>query len=412
MNKIILKESVIKKIQMAKLFYELGNDCFKIIENIERVGAGIILLQDSVELFLIAICEQLEIDYNPRTIKFMQYFEIIENKLKGKMPNEEIPLKSEMIKLNKMRVDIKHYGFRPNIDDCKDLHSYVHSFFIELSKRYLKVDFNSISLVNLLNDDILKGLMKQAEVNLKEEKYRECQINCRKTLYLVFEKQFDIRPFEKYEEDIQSKNALARAISGPHSLAPYYAKNSQYIRENVKEPTDYIVVDYSKLQTELLIYRILPVDLWNIFRLTPEVYYFEEEKNWAIKDEFLDHSYDEKNAEYCFRKTMDILLIKQKYINIQKFKENRFEYVQIRDTNAKIFNKASIDSKVNFTMKKGTQYNLEVRHKVKGLYDNDYYYYLLGREIGDMFGEIQFFGYINEKDIDKQNLSIFPTKRA
>lgn len=407
-----LKESVIKKIQRAKLFYELGNDCFRIIENIDKVGAGIILLQDSVELFLIAICDQLEINYNPKTIKFPAYFDKIESKLKKKMPNEEIPLKSEMLKLNKLRVDIKHYGFKPNIDDCKNLHSCVYSFFIELSKRYLKVDFNSISLVNLLNDGILKDLMKQAEVNLENHNYRECQINCRKVLYLDFEKQFDIRPFEKYEEDIQSKNTLARNLSKPFSRALYYAKNKQYIKEKVKEPTDYIVFDYSKLQTDLLIYRILPVDLWNIFRLTPEVYYFEEEKNWAVKDEFIDDNYNEKNAEYCFRKTVDILLIKQKYINKQKFKENRFEYVQIRDTNAKIFDKASTDSKVNFTMKKGTQYNIEVCHKVKGLYDNVYYYYVLGRKIADMFGEIQFFGYINEKDIDKKDLSIFPTKRA
>ena len=73
-----LKESVIKKIQNAKLFLELGKDCFREIENVERVGAGIILLQDSVELFLIAICEQLEVNYNPSKITFNQYFDEID----------------------------------------------------------------------------------------------------------------------------------------------------------------------------------------------------------------------------------------------------------------------------------------------------------------------------------------------
>lgn len=367
--KNLLSESVIKKIQMAKLFYELGSDCFRIIENVERVGVGIILLQDSLELFLIAICEYLKVDYNPTNIKFNQYFEKIESKLKKKMPNETIPLKSEMLKLNRQRINIKHYGNLPNIDDCKNLNNYVYSFFIELSKRYLKVDFNSISLINLLNEDNIRDLMKQAEVNLENHNYGECQINCRKALYLDFEKQFDIRPFEKYKEDTQNKSAISIALSMPYSLAPEYAQNKQYIRKNVKEPTDYIVVNDSKLQTDLLTYRILPVDLWNIFRLTPKVYYFEEGKDWAIKDEFIDDNYNEKNAEYCFRKTVNILLIKQEYINKQKFKENRFEYVQIRDTNAKIFNRASTDSKVNFTMKKGTQYNIEVCRKVKGLYD-------------------------------------------
>ena len=392
-----LKESVIKKIQMAKLFYDLGSDCFRIIENIERVGAGIILLQDSVELFLIAICEQLEVN-NTENITFYGYFK----KIKEKMPNEEIPLKSEMLKLNKLRVNIKHYGVRPYIDDCKMLHNNVYNFFKKLSERYLKIDFNSISLINLLSARILKKIMKQAEVSLKEEKYRECQINCRKTLYLVFEKQFDIRPFEKYEEDIQSKIALTRALSGPHSLAPEHAKNKQYIKENVKQPTDFIVIDYNKMWRDLLVNGINLVDFSNVMLLTPEVYFFEEEKDWATKEDVDGIKYNQENAEYCFRKTIEILLIKQKNVEREKrFLARELKLTTIKNKEINVLEKAYLKANVVYKMKKNLPYELRIIDEVRGLDSKNKYYYILGSKEKDKDkGKFVYFhGYVLKNDL-------------
>jgi len=44
MSKKQLSQSVIKKIQMTKLLYDLGIDCFRRTENPEKIGAGLILL--------------------------------------------------------------------------------------------------------------------------------------------------------------------------------------------------------------------------------------------------------------------------------------------------------------------------------------------------------------------------------
>ena len=393
-----LSESVIKKIQMAKLFYELASDCYRIIENIERVGAGIILLQDSVELFLIAICEHVNVE-NRENLKFHEYFKEIKKKVPGKI----IPFKDDMLKLNKQRVSVKHYGIRPYIDDCKTFRKNVYLFFKETSKSHLNIDFDSISLVNLLSEKKLKTIMKQAEVDLKEHNYRECQIGCRKALYLVFEKQFDIRSFEKYEEDIQNKNVLTTALFLARSKAPEYAKNKKYIKEKVKEPTDFIVVDYNELWRDLLSNGIDLVSFSNVRLLTPEVYLFEEE-DWAIKEDVRGIMYNQGNAEYCFRNTIEILLIEQKNSERKKrITDSKVKQITIKNKEMSILQKASLSANVKYKLKRDLQYTLYFLGEVRGLDSKDKYYYVIVNEEIDKEKDHSKYtsGYILKKDVNQ-----------
>jgi len=396
-----LSESVINKIQMAKLFYELASDCYRIIENIERVGAGIILLQDSVELFLIAICEHVNVE-NRENLKFHEYFKEIKKKVPGKI----IPFKDDMLKLNKQRVSVKHYGIRPYIDDCKTFRKNVYLFFKETSKSHLNIDFDSISLANLLSEKKLKTIMKQAEVDLKELNYRECQIGCRKALYLVFEQQFDIRSFEKYEEDVQSKNDLKKTLSKPKSKAPEYAKNKQYIKGMVNQPTDFIVIDYNEMWRELLSNGIDLVSFSNVRMLTPEVYLFEKEKEWAIKEDAKGIIYNQENAEYCFRKTVEILLIEQKNSERKKrISKTRYASIKIKNKEISILQKASLSANVEYKLKKDLQYEVTLFEEVRGLDSKDKYYHALVELPTDKGKDkIKYpyhIGYILKEDVNK-----------
>lgn len=394
-----LSESVIKKIQMTKLFYELASDCFRIIENIERVGAGIILLQDSVELFLIATCEQLNAG-KTINLQFHQYFESI----KKKVQVEIIPFENDMLTLNKLRVNVKHYGVKPYIDDCKTLYNNVYLFFKETSESYLQVDFDSISLINLLKNKKIKEIMKQAEVDLKKHNFRECQIGCRKALYLVFEQQFDIRSFEKYEEDSQSFYDFKKVQSRPISQAPKYAKNKQYIKEKVRQPTDFIVIDYNEMWRELLNNGIDLVSFSNVRMLTPEVYFFGKEEEWAIKEGAKGIIYNQENAEYCFRKTVEILLIEQRNSERKKrISETKLDLIKIKNKEINILQKASLSANVEYKLKKDLQYEVTPVEEVRGLDSKDKYYIaIVTLPIDKETGKTEFHvGFILKADINK-----------
>lgn len=386
-----LTQSVIRKVQMAKLLYDLGADCFRIRENPEKVGAGIILLQDSVELFLIAVCEHLEVPLDVN-ISFDKYFV----KLKDKT-NDEVPLKGEMVKLNRQRVNVKHHGILPNIEDCKNFGTNVKTFFGELATRYLNTDIDSITLIDLLNDDKRKELLKQAETCLKSGNYSECQINCRKALYLTFEERFDVRAFEK---GVETADFLKVAFCE----APEYAKDEEYIRKHVMEPTDYIIIDYDKLERDLLSSGIPPADFWNVRRYTPEMYYYEDKGKWVIKEEFVEDLYNEEKAEYCFRNTVEILLLKQRHKESEKYITRKVKPIKLKKKKLKIYEKASCKSRVTFELECAPAEVL-CFVRVGGLDDDKYYYHILRKREKDKDKDKKtpfLYGWISEDDVEEE----------
>lgn len=382
-----LTENVIKKIKVTKLLYDLGNNSFRVSENSEQIGAGIVLLQDAVELFLMSLCEHLDVEIG-EFIRFREYFDKLKNKT-----NEEIPLRKQILNLNRQRVNLKHHGLLPNFDDCKDFPNTVRMFFVELSDRYLKMNFDSITLVELLKEGEAKDLLKEAEAYLKSKKYKECQTNCRKALYIRFESRFDIRPFE---QDKYHGNYFAAAL---FSDAPHYVKNKEWIEENVGDPTQYISIDHEKLGRELLHNGIIPTDFWNIWRLTPSIYYYEDTKEWVVKDEFKDDAYNEENAEYCFRKTVEILLLIQKNWEQTKSIKSRGALVKTKDKKVKVFERASIDSKVAFEFENGP-IEIYTHGKVRGLHDMKNYYDITHTIEKEWEKKVSIFGYICEDDIE------------
>ncbi|MEW6203643.1 MAG: hypothetical protein AB1546_16850 [bacterium] len=377
-----LTESVVKKIQMAKLLFDLGTDCFKISENPEKIGAGIILLQDSIEIFLVAICEQLDVPLSDR-VDFDKYFVGLKNKT-----SEEVPLKRQMLTINKQRVSLKHFGVLPHIDDCRDSPNTVRTFFEELSDRYLKTNFDSITLVDLLKDDEVKELLKQAEIHLKSGEFKECQINCRKALYLVYEKYCDVRPL---------KNGISTVDAWKKFFQRIY---SRYMRDEDVEkyvdcPTDYIQVDHDKLEKDLMLNGIMPMDFWNVLRLTPSMYYYEDDKEWVIKDDFRDDAYNEKNAEYCIRKTVEILLLKQRHSEQTKYIKERGAVIKTKRKEVKVFEKASANSKEIIELGAG-QYEIYSSYCVRGLDDKKCYYHVLIK-----VDEMKYYdGFICEDDVE------------
>ena len=374
-----LEQSVVKKIQMSKMLYDLGNECFKSQYNIEKIGTGVILLQDSVEIFSLAVCEQLNISLDER-VAFPGLLSKIEKEVK-----EVIPLKRQMLNLNTQRVNINHLGISPpNSDDCKEFVNEVKLFFLELSSRYLKTDYESISFLELLKNDKVKVLLKQAENFYKNKKFKECQINCRKALYLEFEKDYDIRGFERESElnvsnDLQ--NSLPRLLA-TFTKAPSYVRNMQYIEKNVKEPIDYIVIDRISFEIDLKNYGINSLDFRNIRNITPNMYYFEDEDEWAIKDEYKEENYNEENAEYCLRKTIEILLLKQRYLERAMYSPLRkSKSIIIKNNKADIYKKASTYSSVVCRLKKDCQYQIDILEETRGLKEKIIFLHIYGNEV-------------------------------
>jgi hypothetical protein len=80
----------------------------------------------------------------------------------------EPPHKGQMERFNKIRVSLKHQGIMPNAQAVSDVLPIVDSFCLDVSTLFLKLDFETISLADLISNEEARGLVKKAETAKSE----------------------------------------------------------------------------------------------------------------------------------------------------------------------------------------------------------------------------------------------------
>ncbi len=289
----------IRQLSLARDLYDLGITSLTSNNNL-RLYSAANLLQDAVEIFLIAVASHVNAQIDMNT-KFNQYIDRINDSIKPK----ELPFKAKLLMLNKIRVNSKHYGIQPEREGLTRISLTIRELFEEVSTVILGVNFFTICAIDMIDDGEVKNILLEAKTNYEHRYYAQCAINCRKAIYIEIESKYNIYPYK----DRNVATPLGLGLSSHYCFAPYYTKNSKYIEENVENSTDYIVFDHSHLEHELLTQGVLVSDFWNIWRLTPSMFR-DPNKQWVVKDDFdkLDEKVLDDNIDYIFSKTIEIVL--------------------------------------------------------------------------------------------------------
>lgn len=360
-----MKKSIIHKLLLTRRLYELGKDNLASANDLSQ-NIGVNLLQDAIEVFLLAVSEHTNANISNST-KFEQYIDLINEKIRPK----ELPFRSRLSALNKLRVNSKHYGLAPAQSETKGLSITVREFFEEVTQTILGLSFATISLVDLLRDGQAKEFIKAAEVAYAQEDFKECLIACRKAIFTRFESQYDIAP---YGSDDPPKGLLGLGFG---RKSPYYARNKEYIVENVNEPTDYIVLDHKDLEMELVTSGIDSVSFWNIWRLTPEVYKLRVSDEWVVKWEFRKFDDDgiKERAEYVLDTTTSLFVADHQRFAATKSPGYRKYYVDINRESVPIYAKADKNSAVIGTTPTGRT-RFYVDYRVPALNGNETFWHV------------------------------------
>ena len=326
----------IRQVSLARHLYELGTTSLRSSNDL-HLFAAVNLIQDAVEAFLLAVANHVgaEIDQNT---KFDKYFIQINDRIKTR----ELPFRLKLLRLNRVRVDSKHYGIQPARDECDRLAVSVREFFEEVSSSLLGVSFATVSAIDLLDDGETKSLLLDAKTALENGDHESCAISCRKAIYLEIERYYDVAEYQ----DGEPKGLLGGFLGG-YTRAPFYARSKKFIDENVKDPTDYIVRDHSRIDQELLTQGVETTDFWNIWRLTPEVYRKKKDE-WVVKRDFdkLDPAILDDKIEYIFSTTVDVILaIHANQKNIRSSEYGRY-YLELTKDNVPVYEKTDVESKV------------------------------------------------------------------
>lgn len=358
---------VVRRICLARHLFELGKSSLNSSNDLYLFSSAN-LMQDAVEAFLLAVADFVEAGIDSNTF-FNKYFVLINKQIDPK----ELPFKNKLLRLNKIRVNSKHYGIMPARDECVRLAVSVREFFEEVSTSILKVNFSTVSTIDLLKDGETKDLLSEARKYLEDKNYGECSITCRKAIYLEILKDYNISEFQEEQE--------YKGLLGHFSNAPFYTRNKEYIEKNIKDPTDFIVLDHSHLDQELLKYSVDNTTFWNIWRLTPEIFRTKD-KEWVVKYDFdkLEKETLKDKIEYIFNSTIDIIFSIHSKKESIKSRDYQSFYLELSQDEVPIFEKADSSSKVVGTTPPGHT-KIGCEYRIIGLDGDGPYWHI--RHLGE-----------------------------
>jgi hypothetical protein len=138
---------------------------------------SVLLFHDSIEFYLQLVCDYKNV--NDKNADFMTYFTRIEEKCGIILQERE-----NMRKLNDIRNNLKHKGLIPSQSEINTLNTNVKNFFISNTETIFNTDFNSFSLIDFIDFDISKDLLKRANYHLEKADFDSAM----KDISMSFEK--------------------------------------------------------------------------------------------------------------------------------------------------------------------------------------------------------------------------------
>jgi hypothetical protein len=159
------EESIIQR--LAFIQYLVGLGVQKSKEPEPFCWVSILNFHDSVELFLELALEKLKAKSRERSL--LEDWEAINQILRSSGKNE-LTFKIQIEKLNKVRVNLKHYGTSPSKSAIEDARINVANFLEENTKTIFDMNFSDISLIDMIQCQSAKCFLFEAKQLLKEDK--------------------------------------------------------------------------------------------------------------------------------------------------------------------------------------------------------------------------------------------------
>lgn len=152
-----------KRLSYAKYLFEHGKNTLANKSSLYNALA-ILIFHDAAELFLTVIADKLTFKTQDH---FMDYWKEVEDK------GHSLPYKNELKKLNKIRVDFKHYGILPLFDECIECETTLNHFFSEVARDILELDFSTVSVSDLIENPDIRKHVRAAEKYKDEGNFGE-----------------------------------------------------------------------------------------------------------------------------------------------------------------------------------------------------------------------------------------------
>ena len=174
-----MDEQSVRQMLVAKYYLALAAEQSR-MESDAAQFAAINLLHEALETTLVTCAGHLNAAVADRS-SIELYLDRINEKLSG----TELPFRTRVLRFNKARVLAKHHATLPDRSVLSAFNITIPEFIHATAKVVFGVDIDEISLVDLLEDKETVQLLREAHSLLRENKYYECLVACRKAFILT-----------------------------------------------------------------------------------------------------------------------------------------------------------------------------------------------------------------------------------
>jgi hypothetical protein len=315
-----MNNNIKKRLTYTKYIYRQGVDLLAKRTSISTAMACL-SFQDAAEQFLMIVADKLRFE-PPHD--FLVYWERAEKK--GTL----LPYKTEMAKLNRMRVSFKHHGIPPPYDDCKDIQYSLSNFFDIVSRDVLNENYADVSLGDIVEFEDIRSLLKNAETYLGQEKFEKSIVESAKAFGL-FEK--------KAQGDIWFSHIIKE--DSFDSVSSSFVSNGtkeDMERKKIQRRTDNRLTVLTRNVNVLL----LGIDAYKYRKfkqLTPGVNitgggkFYLYSGGGAFKN---DYNFNYENASFCINFVVDTIL-KYQESTFGLFNRNIAHTIKIKGAGTRLF---------------------------------------------------------------------------
>jgi mRNA-degrading endonuclease HigB of HigAB toxin-antitoxin module len=164
-----MEESQLRRLAFIKYLFHVGENQSRQPEPL--CGTAVLSFHDCIELFLELSCEKLSVF--KKDVSFMKYWDVIDAALSG----HKLSQKASMNRLNKTRVNLKHHGVIPSKLEIDEYRTLTATFLSENYLLIFNVEFDDISLIDMIKYEQSKCHLKQAQKYYFDDNPQDSLVN-------------------------------------------------------------------------------------------------------------------------------------------------------------------------------------------------------------------------------------------
>ena len=357
-------------------------------------SAGLVILQDCVELILLSCLLEKGVD-EQKSIEGFSFDQLVGELRKSGVP---VPKSGTIKALNKERGLVKHYGQLAAPETVRRYLDAADVCIDGIMKAVFNRTLQVIYLHELLSKEETRSYLHLAVAKLEAKEYFLALTEIRKALFVEIEADYSIYAFRDVTEEDHSKMGILSLLGRGGDKAAYYKKNKEWIDKNVETPFDFVQLDHQAVRIDLLQWGASTQDFWNLWRLTPQVFRGSREEEWQIKHEpkyFLEGA-TEENVRYCLDRAISLILKKQAHFDLSRYLPGSSLALDVETLSdpTNVYTKASAKSEVRDTLSPGIK--LRASTIVRGLESDDLYLQIF--QVMEK-PEKMVFGYLRRDDV-------------